>query len=133
MTINAHAVALWLGIVGSAVGVYVPIHNQLTADHKAEVQQAQERQKRLDALNQRLANDETNIAALASQLPQDKRDLLNAIQAAQRNSQAAPQLVMYDKSAPKAELDVDCMKKGICVTSVAADAPSASSAEKGPQ
>ncbi len=127
MNVNVHAIGGWVALTVSIGGLY-GVYSQITKDHQSQIQevreQAQDRQKRADAYNQRFAYVEMEIEALKSQLPQDKRELLNAIAAAQRNYQApSQQVLMYDKSMPKSELDVDCVKKGICVTAIAADAP----------
>lgn len=91
-------VGLVVGILGAAAGVYFPLQSQMDSQRQKEAQRVTERQRTMDAIYQRLGNDEAAIAALASQLPQDKRDILNAIRAAQQQAQAQPQPVMYDKS-----------------------------------
>ena len=68
----------------------------------------------MDALYTRLGNDEAAIAAVASQLPQQQRDILTAIRTAQQAAQAQPQ-VMFEKSMPH-QLKLDSVP-------AAADAP----------
>ena len=121
MNVNVHTIGMWIGLTVSIGGLY-GVYSQVKKDHQSEIQQAQDRQKRADAYNQRFAYVEMEIEALKSQLPQDKRELLNAIAAAQRNSQANQQVVMYQKAEPKVEMDMECLKKGICAVA-AADAP----------
>ena len=98
MNLNAHAIALWLGIAASASAVYFPIHSQLKDGRDQDVKQAQNRQQRIDALNQRISNDEADIAYIKAQLPKDKQDVLDAIQKVRQN-QASTEVLMYEKSA----------------------------------
>lgn len=127
---NVHAIALWASILGGGAAIYFPLHSQHAADQQNEIQRARERQKTIDQLEQRLSNDETAIAAIAAQLPQDKRDLLTAIQAAQKHAQEQPDMVMFDKRRPVAHTEaLDCVKTGTCIT--AADAPKVD--KEGPQ
>ena len=102
MDINGHAIALWLGIAGTAAGIYFPIHSELKNDQQANVAQAQQRQQHIDALNQRLANDESDIAFMKSQMPKDKQDILDAIWRVRQQSQTQ-QAVLYDKIVTTAE------------------------------
>ncbi len=104
--VNTHQMTM-VGLVlslAAAVPAFYTMHTQLASDHEAEARRAAEHQKTLDAINQRFAVDEAEIAALASQLPKDKRDILDAIRKAENQSQAqqAAQPVYYDKTIPQA-------------------------------
>src|ERR1017187_6678560 len=88
--INVNAIALWLGIAGSAAGVYFPVKSHLDADRKAEVQRVLDRVKYQDAVNQRFVADEQLIALIASQMPKDKQQILTAIREAQKQAQGPP-------------------------------------------
>jgi hypothetical protein len=96
------AIGLAIGILGAAAGVYFPLRSQFDAERQNQTHRIAERQRAMDAIYQRLGNDEAAIAALASQLPQDKRDILNAVRAAQKQAQdqQAQEPVLYDKSIP---------------------------------
>jgi hypothetical protein len=98
LTINGHVVALWLSIVGTACGIYFPVQSQINQERSAEAVRINARQHAMDALYKRLSDDEAAIAVLASQMPQDKRDLLNAIHASEKRSEVQPQVTFYDKS-----------------------------------
>ena len=102
MTLNAHAIALWAGIAGSAAAVYFPIHADLVQQRTDETSRAVDRQKRIDALNQRLVNDEGVIQVLIDQMSNEQRQTLNTIREVQRQAQEQPQVTMYDKAMPAA-------------------------------
>lgn len=130
MTFNIHAVALWIGLVGGVIGIYVPIHSELN-QQRDEVKQQREdaikealqRQQVLNAINARFANDESAIAAVASQLPQDKRDILNAIQNAEIKAQIQVQMQTQGEMFQKFK-SVKPGKSGASTDApVAADAP----------
>ena len=132
---TAKDIALWLGIAGSAAGVYFPIHSQIQSNANAEVQRAQDRQKSIDSLNQRFGYDEADIAYIKSQLPKDKQDVLNAIQQVRNQSAAQVQQAATSEQQDKSELenkvtDVQTVaERALRTAKVAADAPS----ERGPQ
>ena len=119
MTIQT--IALWLGIAGSAAGVYFPVKSHLDADRKAEVQRVLDRVKYQDAVNQRFVADEQLIALIASQMPKDKREVLDAIRKTQQQAQmpALPEM-MSEKHMNIQGLD-----------SVSADAPAVKEEEDG--
>jgi hypothetical protein len=98
MTSNTQAVALWIGLIGGAIGIYVPIHSELQQQKNDAIKEAVQRQQIINSINIRFANDESAIAAVATQLPQDKRDILNAVQDAQTKAQAQSQGTMFQKS-----------------------------------
>lgn len=87
-----HKLTLWATLLLTVAGG-VADHVHLTSDETAR---AVARQRQQDALYQRLGNDEAEIAAIASQLPKDKRDLLDAIQRAQQNGAAQQQQTYFD-------------------------------------
>ena len=115
---NVQAIALWVSIAAGGAGIY-GVHLQSTQQTADATKAAVQRQHAMDALYTRLGNDEATIAALASQMPEDKREILNAVWAAQKRAQEQPQ-VMFEKS----------MHIPNIVPDAAADAPKE---EKGPQ
>ena len=93
---NVQAIALWVSIAAGGAGIY-GVHLQSTQQTADATKAAVQRQHAMDALYTRLGNDEATIAALASQMPEDKREILNAVWAAQKRAQEQP-VVMFDKS-----------------------------------
>ena len=115
---NVNTIALWVSILAGGAGIY-GVHLQSTQQTADATKAAINRQHAMDALYARLGNDEATIAAVAAQMPEDKRQILIAIQTAQKTAQEQPQ-VMFEKS----------MRIPDVAKNAAADAPAV---EKGPQ
>ena len=71
---NVQAIALWVSIAAGGAGIY-GVHLQSTQQTADATKAAVQRQHAMDALYTRLGNDEATIAALASQMPEDKREI----------------------------------------------------------
>ena len=93
---NVNTIALWVSILAGGAGIY-GVHLQSTQQTADTTKAAIARQHAMDALYTRLGNDEATIAALTAQVPEDKRQILIAIQAAHKTAQEQPQ-VMFEKS-----------------------------------
>ena len=98
MTLKLSTIALWVGIVGGLAAIYFPIRSEIQADQKAreDEQKAQvvrtaQAQKDWGLLLHRLSNDEAAISFLETQMPKDKREILQAISQSQQQAQAQEQ------------------------------------------
>lgn len=98
MTFKLSTIALWVGIVGGLAAIYFPIRSEIQADQKAreDEQKAQlvrtaQAQKDWGLLLHRLSNDEAAISFLETQMPKDKREILQAISQSQQQAQAQEQ------------------------------------------
>ena len=116
-------IALWLGIAGSAAGVYFPVKSHLEADRKAELQRVLDRVKYQDAVNQRFVADEQLIALIASQMPKDKREVLDAI----RKTQQQAQMPALPEMMSEKHMNI----QGLDSVSVSADAPAVKGEDNG--
>ena len=124
MTINLHAVAVWVGIAGSAAGVGFPAYSthkqdqaDLAAQRQADVQRAVKEQAEHDRLRQRLEKIDEHLALLDENLPTQERRIARAMFAQMQVQQDTQ--VIYDKEMPEIK-----SHRVAELPPVAADAPS---------
>ena len=130
MNVNLHAVAVWVGIAGSAAGIGFPAYTarldtekQITRQRQADVQRAIKEQADHDKLWQTLDKYQRNLDLLNENLPAQQRKIAQAVFArmqVERDIQP-----VYEKALPV--LTERRMK--LLPSSVAADTP----AEEKPQ
>jgi len=102
--------ALCAGILSGLAAVYFPIHSEIQAgqharesDQKSAVERAAQAQKDWGLLLHRLADDEAAIAFLETQMPKDKREILQAVAQARSQARVAEEQapLRMEKSARK--------------------------------
>ena len=126
MTINLHAVAVWVGIAGSAAGIGFPAystHKQDQADiamqQQMEIQRAVKEQAEHDRLWRTLDAYNRHLELLDENLPDQERRIARLMFAQMQAQQEAASNAQYDKSSPvMAQHGVQARP------AVAADAPS---------
>ena len=124
MTINLHAVTIWVGIAGVAAGIGFPAYSTHTQDQvdiamqqQIEVQRAVKEQAEHDRLWRTLDAYNRHLELLDENLPDQERRVARLMFAQMQAQQEAAQ---YDKSMPV------MAQHGISIqpAAVAADAPS---------
>ena len=106
MTINLHAVTIWVGIAGSAAGIGFPVYSthkqdqaDLAAQRQADVQRAVKEQAEHDRLWRTLDEYKRHLALLDENLPAQERRIARSM-FAQLQVQQDTQ-VIYDKEMPE--------------------------------
>ena len=84
-----HNIALWVGIAGGIAGVwtgYASIHGDLVKEQQQAVQaaanEAQQRQQRIDSLNQRLDMIDKHLRFIDDGLPKERQQIAQQVFAA---------------------------------------------------